>query len=190
MNSLAAEIRDDIRDSLQTASFSSDIWRFMVLDHPERQRFADGMQRFIRFFEPTLTAHYVNFIITLARLYDCSADSFSLNRFFDLIATNPNPGGKPIPEICTSLKKATPVGRRLYLVRSKRIAHRTDKMLARDIYQEASLTYDDTHALLLQSQAIFSDLSYHLDETHEDFSETATPDFRALLNVISRVGNA
>jgi len=59
-------------------------------------------------------------------------------------------------------------------------------MLTRDIYAEASLTYDATRELLRDSQAIFSDLSYYLDLTREDFSDSAEPDFRALLNAISQ----
>lgn len=182
--SLAIEIRDDIRDSLRLAGYSRDIWWLMVSAHPDRQRFAEGMERFIHFFEPTLSAHYVNFVITLARIYDASNDAFSLNRLFEFVALNPSSRGKPVPEIRAALDTATAVGRRLYLVRSKRIAHRTDKMLKRDIYAEASLTYDATRDLLRDTQAIFSDISYHLDQTREDFSDSAEPDFRALLNAI------
>ena len=189
MSNLAREIRDDIRDSLQMARYSRDIWWLMVSEHPERVRFGEGMERFIRFFDPTLTAHYVNFVVTLASLYDASKDAFSLNRLFDLVEPNPSPSGKPTLSVRTALNAATAVGRRLYLIRSKRIVHRTDKVLTRDIYAEASLTYDETKDLLQQSQAVFSDLSYHLDRTREDFSDSAEPDFRALLNAISAMAS-
>lgn len=186
MHVFTNEIRADIRDSLQMARYSRDIWWLMVCEHPERERFGEAMEKFIRFFEPTLTAHYVNFIVTLASLYDSSGDAFSLKRLFDLVARNHVQSGKPIQEIRAALDAVTPVGRRLYLIRSKRIAHRTGKILTRDIYAEASLTYDETKDLLQKSQEIFSDLSYNLDRTREDFSDSAEPDFCALLNAISR----
>ena len=77
------------------------------------------------------------------------------------------------------------VGKRLYLIRSKLIAHRLDKMLTRDYYAEAALSPDELRDLLQASQAIFTDLSYHLDHTREDFTDSAEPDCRALLELSS-----
>jgi hypothetical protein len=178
-------MRDDIRNSLFLASHARDIWWLIESAHPNRERYADGMTRFESFFLSTRTAHYITFVITLARLYDFSQDAFSLNRLFDLVVPNPSPRGKPLDEIRSALSAATDAGRRLYLIRSKRIAHRSDKIMTRDIYAEASLSYDETRDLLRDSKAIFSDLSYHLDHTREDFSDGAERDFRALLEFIS-----
>jgi hypothetical protein len=143
------------------------------------------MNRFLHFFSPPISAHYITFIVMLSGLYDTSSDAFSLARLYDLVATSPNPAGRPLAEIHTALDIATPASRGLYLIRSKSIAHRTDKMLTRDLYHEAALTYNDTGDLLSQSKAIFTDLSYHVDRTREDFNISATSDTDELLNAIS-----
>ena len=68
----AIDIRDDIRDSLRSAGYSRDIWWLMVSDHPDSQRFADGTGRFVRFFEPTLSASSFSRAGYQAKLSDIS----------------------------------------------------------------------------------------------------------------------
>jgi hypothetical protein len=182
---LATKIREDIRDSLRLAGYSREIWWLMISDDPDREQFLQGRNRFSDFFEPTMVAHYVNFVITLASLYDTSEDAFSLDRLFKLLAPNQSKKGRPFQEIAAALEAASVVGKRLYLIRSKLIAHRLDKMLTRDYYAEAALSPDELRDLLQASQAIFTDLSYHLDHTREDFTDSAEPDCRALLELIS-----
>lgn len=181
----AEAIRDDIRDTLYLVSFNRDIWWHLISERIDRQRHLIGMNRFIHFFSPTISAHYITFVVMLSGLYDKSPDAFSLARLYDLVATSPNPAGRPLAEIRTALDTATPASHGLYLIRSKSIAHRTDKMLTRDLYHEAALTYNGTRDLLSQSQTIFADLSYHVDRTREDFNLSATYDTDELLNAIS-----
>jgi len=132
LESLVSELSDDV--VLLSQSYAA----WLQLVHPEqRAPYAEVLERFSSFFEPTALAHFLSVVVTTYQLTDERSDVVSVWRVLER-AQNSYP--EVAREVGAMLAPSRQIFERIASIRLKVYAHRDGRVGPEMIFREANLT--------------------------------------------------
>jgi hypothetical protein len=133
---------DDVRDTIAHARLCGSAWRYLTVEHENRDLVLSGFDAFPMFFETTQKALFTCFCVKLCSLFGQRADEITL---------------KSVPNIesDSEFDRLWQAGRNLYKYRNKIIAHRDSKTPPETVAKELKITHDQLLSLTEDVSRLF-----------------------------------
>lgn len=132
----------DLRSALFDARNSYDLWWLLIGAHDQRTKVIDGFEHLPVIYATLNPALYTSFIIKLCSVFGTGSNDITLK-------TLPN------AELDSDFARIWEIGRRLYMLRNKVVAHMDKRCDPDQIAKDTGLTYNDLRQFLADTVSLF-----------------------------------
>lgn len=132
----------DIRSALFDARNSCDLWWLLIGAHDQRTKVINGFENLPVTYATLCPALYTSFIIKLCSVFGTGSHDLTLKSL-------------PNAELDSEFARVWEIGRRLYKLRSKVVAHLDKRCDPDQIAKDTGLTYDGLRQFLADTVSLF-----------------------------------
>jgi len=167
INPLFNKYLNELTNTAYSADCHYHIWWIYKKDRP---KYVVIMNKYLGFFGPSISAHFVAMLMALCNLYDTRKDTVNFKNLVKIIKENHLLDGSIVANIEDLLKKKEALIKKIRILRSNHFAHINENLDYDKTLKMVNIKYDNFKELIELSYSILNNINYvsRISRSEED----------------------
>lgn len=147
----------ELTNTAYSASCHYQIWWIYKKD---RSKYVGIMNKYLGFFGPSISAHFVAMLMALCNLYDTRKDTVNFKNLVEIIKENHLLDGSIVVNIEDLLKEKEALIKKMCILRSNHFAHISENINYDRTLKKVNIKYNNFQELIELSYKVFNNINY------------------------------
>lgn len=177
----------ELRHTATVAGLNYEIW-WVYKNKDTRPVYVDTMNRYGLFFQTSIHAHFVAFLVELYRLYETRPDTFNIPSLLKILKAESKLPAATLGSLESIYKdEAKPLWIKVNILRNNAFGHRSAAHSVDEVFREAGVTPNELRDLVEVTKKFLNELTHAWDNSFHAFNLGSREEFLRLLNDLKAI---
>ena len=173
-------------DAVVAARLNYGIW-YVYKNELDRPKYVDSMNKYIWFFRPSISAHFIAMLMSLSVIYDEGSNNITIHRLLGEMETQNGVDKQRIRDIEQQVEKVVPIVKKILILRNNVFAHLSATIDPFEAFKKANITMNNFRDLIGETTAILNQIGQASGYGTRDLVESSELDTRDMLGDLEKV---